>query len=229
MKIQLSWSGGKDSMMTLHKLVSESQAPSSLLTTFSGEFRRITMHGVREALLDMQAEALTVPVDKLFLPAEADMKTYNQAMHQAYEDAAGKGIDTIAFGDIFLEDLRNYRERQTEKAGLRSIFPLWGEDTRLLMENFIHLGYKTVVVALDSSKLSPDMIGRVIDHEFLEQLPENVDPCGENGEFHTFVIDGPLFEKPLSPAWGEVVKRDYPSPVNKNETISYYFQELLPA
>lgn len=224
----LSWSGGKDSMMSLHRLVQENRPPRGLLTTFSGEHRRITMHGVRESLLDAQAEALGFPVQKIFLPADADMKTYNHAMHAAYELALAEGATKVAFGDIFLEDLKHYRERQVEKASLKGVFPIWGTGTRELMEEFLRLGYKTVVVALDSSRLPQEFIGREINMDFLQALPDDVDPCGENGEFHTFVIDGPLFKNPLTPEFGDVVERHYPSPADKNKLITYYFQDLLP-
>ncbi len=228
MKIILSWSGGKDSMMALHSLTMNDQAPESLLTTFSGEFKRITMHGVREELLDQQAAALGLPVEKLYLPATADMKTYNHTMHACYTAAADKGVSHIGFGDINLEDLKNYRERQVDKAGLRTVFPVWARDTRELVEEFIDLGYRSVVVAVDGSKLSKEFAGRIIDKDFLRDLPSGVDPSGENGEFHSFVTAGPLFETELDVQVGECVERHYPAPGNKNEMITYYFQDLLP-
>ncbi|MEE4292250.1 MAG: hypothetical protein V2J13_10935, partial [Cycloclasticus sp.] len=184
--------------------------------------------GVQEALLDQQADALGIATRKVFLPAQADMKTYNHTMHKAYEAAGKEGIDTIAFGDIYLEDLKNFRERQVEKAGLKADFPLWQENTTVLINSFVDLGFKTIVVALDSSRLSRDFLGRIIDHDFIKDLPEEVDPCGENGEFHTFVIDGPLFEYPLNPVLGEVVERHYPAPADKDRLVTYYFQDLLP-
>jgi uncharacterized protein (TIGR00290 family) len=230
MSILLSWSGGKDGMRVLWENENgNGNEVSSLFTTFSEEFRRVTMHGVREELLDIQAEALGLPVKKLFLPSQPDMTVYNREMYNVYTQAQLEGITTVAFGDIFLEDLRNYRERQVEKAGLKAIFPIWGSNSLDLVYSFIDLGFKAIVTTVDGSKLSREFVGRIINRQFIADLPGHVDPCGENGEFHTFVTDGPLFERPVPYVPGEIVERNYPSPVHAKELITYYFLDLLPS
>lgn len=220
-------------MMALHQVKENGMQNESevtgLFTTFSQEFHRVTMHGVREELLDRQAEALGLPVKKLFLPSQPDMTIYNQEMMNVYHQTKLEGTTTVAFGDIFLEDLRNYRERQVEKAGLKAIFPIWGSKSLDMINSFIDLEFKAIVTTVDGSKLPREFVGRKITKDFIADLPDNVDPCGENGEFHTFVTDGPLFQHPIPYVAGEIVERHYPSPVHAKEMIAYYFLDLLPS
>ena len=202
--VYLAWSGGKDSSITLRLLAEEGFEVRGLLTTLSGPERRISMHGVPEALLDEQAQALGLPILKVALPDNADNETYNRVMAEATAQMLGEGIDTIAFGDIFLEDLREWREQQLAGAGMQALFPLWKMHTGDLAIRFIEEGFQAVVTSIDTSKLQPEMLGRFYDEDFLHDLPDGVDPCGENGEFHTFVFAGPVFERMVAFRSGEV-------------------------
>jgi uncharacterized protein (TIGR00290 family) len=229
MKVLMCWSGGKDSAMALR--VARDRADlevAGLLTTFSEEFDRVSMHGVRRELLEAQAQALGLPVWKVFLPtppkgaacalppparrqgfvAFASNDVYEEKMIEALERARREGIEAIVFGDIFLEDLRAYRERLLAGVGLKGVYPLWGRPTRELMEEFIARGFRAVVVCVDAARLDASWAGRPLDARFLAELPEGVDPCGENGEYHTFVFDGPGFSRPVALSHGATVARD---------------------
>jgi uncharacterized protein (TIGR00290 family) len=226
LKTLLSWSGGKDSVLALREARRRSDLRVvGLLTTFSVEFDRVSMHGVRRPLLEAQAKALELPLEKLFLPTPApddaedsrrsargftvfpSNASYEEEVLKAYRRALDAGIGGIASGDIFLEDLRAYRERLLAQAGLVGIFPLWKRETSELMRELIAEGYRAVVVCADASKLDATWAGRSLDESFLRDLPPGVDPCGENGEFHTFVFDGPAFEAPVRFDVGETVLR----------------------
>lgn len=229
MKALMCWSGGKDSALALRLARGRADLEiAGLLTTFSEEFDRVSMHGVRRELLEAQAQALGLPVWKVFLPTPrkdaacalpppagqqgfvsfASNDVYEEKMIEAFERARREGIEAIVFGDIFLEDLRAYRERLLGRAGLRGIYPLWGRPTRELMEEFIAHGFRAVVVCVDAARLDASWAGRPLDARFLAELPEGVDPCGENGEYHTFVFDGPGFSRPVALSHGETVSRD---------------------
>jgi uncharacterized protein (TIGR00290 family) len=226
-----NWSGGKDSTLALYRTLQNSSFDIRyLLTTFNQEADRISMHGVRRELLLAQAESLGIPAKTVELPSSSDMQAYESVMDTAIQDLKSEGIFDCIFGDIFLEDLRTYREQKLEEVSISAHFPLWKEDTLKLVNEFIDLGFKTVVVCVDSSKLGEEFVGRVIDKQFLTDLPENVDPCGENGEFHTFVFDGPLFSKPIDFQLGEKVLKTYESKNKDGETINYgfWFQDLIP-
>ena len=218
-KILLSWSGGKDSMMALYEISRDpAYKVSALLTTVTEDYDRISMHGVRRALLEDQARALGLPLKQVYIPKQATNEIYESRMRAMLEQVIKEGIHSVAFGDIFLEDLRKYREGNLALVGMTAIFPLWKRDSAELARTFVELGFKAVVVCVDSKALDPAFAGRVIDQEFLAQLPPGVDPCGENGEFHSFVYDGPLFTQAVSCKVGEVVARD-----------SFYFCDLIPA
>ncbi|MNY28288.1 ATP-binding region [compost metagenome] len=188
------------------------------------------MHGVRRELLISQAESIGIPVKMVHLPSGSDMQGYENAMNQAIRELKSEGISDCIFGDIFLEDLRTYREQKLKEAGISAHFPLWKRETDELIREFVDLGFKTVVVCTDSSKLNDTFAGRIIDRNFIADLPENVDPCGENGEFHTFVFDGPVFKTPVSFELGEKVHKTYPATNARNEAIEYRFcfQDLIP-
>lgn len=225
-----NWSGGKDSSLALYHVLQQAQFDIRyLLTTFNQEVNRISMHGVRNELLIAQAEALNIPSKPVFLPASSDMSAYENAMNQAIQEIREEGISDCFFGDIFLEDLRTYREQKLKEVQISAHFPLWKRNTKELVHEFIDLGFKTVVVCVDSSKLSKDFVGRVIDLQFLDDLPENVDPCGENGEFHTFVFDGPIFKNTIRFEFGEKVLKTYPAKNTHGEEIEYgfWFQDLI--
>lgn len=226
-----NWSGGKDSTLALYKVLREEQFDIRyLLTTFNEEADRISMHGVRRELLLAQAEAIGIPVKTVQLPSGSDMQGYENALNRAIEELKNEGISDCVFGDIFLEDLRAYREEKLNEVGISAHFPLWKRDTGELVREFIDLGFKTVIVCVDSSKLNENFAGRIIDHQFLSDLPKNVDPCGENGEFHTFVFDGPVFTQPVPFELGEKVHKTYPAQTAEQEVIEYRFcfQELIP-
>lgn len=226
-----NWSGGKDSTLALYHILREKQFDVRyLLTTFNAEADRISMHGVRRELLIAQAEAIGIPVKLVHLPSGSDMEQYENAMNRAIEELKSEGIYDCIFGDIFLEDLRTYRETKLKTEGISAHFPLWKRDTGELVREFINLGFQTVVVCTDASKLDDSFAGRVIDPDFLADLPEQVDPCGENGEFHTFVFDGPIFQHPVSFKLGDQVHKTYTAKNQQEETIEYgfCFQELIP-
>ena len=198
-KAFFNWSGGKDSALALHKAQMSSQFQIEfLLTTLNKESDRISMHGVRAELLHQQAESLGIPLRTLQIPSSANMEAYDSIMSNAMEDAKAEGVTTAIYGDIFLEDLKNYREKKLAEVGLEAAFPIWKNPTRELIFKFIDLGFKTIVVAANGQKLDKSFVGEVIDRTFVEELPDDVDVCGENGEFHTFVFDGPNFKFPIA-------------------------------
>ncbi|HET8551107.1 MAG TPA: ATP-binding protein [Gammaproteobacteria bacterium] len=205
----LSWSGGKDSMLALDTLLAEGDYEvAGLLTTLNRAHGRISMHGVREALLDAQADALGLPLRKVYLPEKANNDDYAAAMGAALASIRSDGIDCVAFGDIFLADIRAYREAQMATVDMRALFPLWGRSTAALAQTFIARGFRAVLTCVDTDAISSDFAGRAYDRQLLDDLPSGCDPCGENGEFHTFVYDGPLLRAPLAVATGERVLRD---------------------
>jgi uncharacterized protein (TIGR00290 family) len=216
--VVLSWSGGKDSALALHGLI---KAPDlrveALLTTITRDFDRISMHGVRRELLERQAASLGLQIWPSFISKGATNAEYEASMGEAFARCRREGIDTIAFGDLFLDDIRAYRDRLLAEHGMLALYPVWRRDTDRLIREFLELGFKTAVVCVDPRQLDPSFAGRVIDEQFLADLPAGVDPCGENGEFHTFVFDGPIFARPVSFSFGEVVCRD-----------SFWFCDLVP-
>ena len=205
----LSWSGGKDSALALHALRTEhGREPVALLTTVTEEYDRVSMHGVRAQLLRAQAAAAGIPLVEVSIPPHCPNELYEQRMAQALASAALSGADEVAFGDLFLEDIRAYREERLASAGKRPLFPVWGRDTAQLARDFVDAGFGAVVVCVDPGQLDPSFAGRGFDSSFLADLPAGVDPCGENGEFHTFVHAGPVFGDPIPCRVGEVVERD---------------------
>ena len=210
--VVMSWSGGKDSAVALHELFRANQYEVvALLTTVSEEYRRISHHGVREVLLEQQAEAIGVPLDKVYLPSGNSQPCTNTVYEQIMGDVMARykaqGVETVGFGDLFLEDLRAYRERNLAKAGMRGIFPLWKRDTTNLASEVIAMGFKAYLSCVEG-KVGPGFVGRQYDQELLAALPAGIDPCGEHGEFHTFVYDGPIFKRPVTVRVGEIVIRD---------------------
>ncbi|MGH8280615.1 MAG: ATP-binding protein [Gammaproteobacteria bacterium] len=205
----LSWSGGKDSALALHALQHDPRYQvAALLTTVNEHYGRISMHGVREALLDDQAESLGLPLYKVRLSQHPSNEEYEQAMRLALEGFKARGIRHVAFGDLFLEDIRQYRLGKMHKINMQCVFPLWHRPTDQLAREFIALGFKAVLCCVDESTLSGEFAGREYDAALLRDLPESVDPCGENGEFHTFVYTGPIFRQPIVFTRGECVQRD---------------------
>lgn len=230
-KAYFNWSGGKDSMLALHQVMTEKQFEiHSLLTSINETYERVSMHGVRIPLLVQQAQSLGFELKKVMLPEKTPMEVYSQLMKDAAETYANQDICYSIFGDIFLEDLRKYREEQLASIGIQPIFPLWQKNTNNLLKEFINLGYKAVVVCTNARLLDEGFIGRELDEDFLNDLPENVDPCGENGEFHTLVYDGPLFQFPLKFKKGEKVLRSYANDEEQSKfDTEFWYQDLLPA
>lgn len=204
-KAVFCWSGGKDSALALHRVQQEGKFEVvALLTTLNDNYRRISMHGVREELLDMQAESIGLPLVKVWVKAGSNAE-YEKQMGEALNRLKDEGVTHVIFGDIFLEDLRAYRENNLAKVGLQAHFPLWKQDTKLLIGQFLQEGFETITCCINSNYLEEGFVGRKIDESFISSLPANVDPCGENGEFHTFCYKGPIFKKTIPVAVGEKV------------------------
>ncbi|MEJ7679411.1 MAG: diphthine--ammonia ligase [Segetibacter sp.] len=235
-----NWSGGKDSALALYyALKDKSYSVEKLLTNINNQYRRISMHGVREELLEQQATSIGIPLRKLVLSDHPSMVEYEEQMMQTMRQLEKENFTHGVFGDIFLEDLKTYRETQLAKVNMSAVFPLWKRNTTELIHEFIDLGFKTIVVCVKAELLDESFAGRIIDNDFLKDLPCNVDPCGENGEFHTFVFNGPIFEQPISYKTGEKVFREYKTPENDKDNcftnqpfqtsyMGFWFCDLLP-
>lgn len=218
-KVLLSWSSGKDSAWALHLLRRNPEFEvSGLVTTFNTAADRVAMHAVRRKLVELQAESVGAPLWAVELPWPCSNADYEERMAAVCERAVGEGITAVAFGDLFLEDIRAYRERQLAGTGLTPLFPLWQMPTAALGREMIRAGQKAVLTCVDPSKLDACYAGRAYDEALLAALPASVDPCGENGEFHTFVYDGPVFTYPLQVHTGETVTRD-----------GFVFADVVPA
>lgn len=218
-KAIFNWSSGKDSALALYKILKEDQFEiTSLLTSINQEFQRISMHGVHVSLLEKQAESLKFPLIKMEIPKEPTMEEYREIMSKTIKEIQSQGVTHSIFGDIFLDDLRKYREDQLNNIGMTAVFPLWKINTTDLIHEFLNLGFKTIVTCVNETYLDKSFAGRIIDKDFIKDLPENVDPCGENGEFHTFTFDGPIFKKPIDFEIGEIVKKTYPKSKSDNNS-----------
>ncbi|HET6930446.1 MAG TPA: hypothetical protein VFI45_09000, partial [Candidatus Acidoferrum sp.] len=207
--ILFCWSGGKDSAIALYTLLQQNNVRvAALLTTVTEGYDRISMHGVRRELLRQQAESLRLPLHEVFIPPQCVNPIYEARMEAALLHFFKQGIRRVAFGDIFLEDLRLYREKNLARVEMQALFPIWKRDTRGLIREFHAARFRSVAVCIDSKVLDPAFAGRELDESFFADLPPAVDPCGENGEFHTFAFDGPIFTRPVGFTLGEVVQRD---------------------
>jgi uncharacterized protein (TIGR00290 family) len=215
----MSWSSGKDSALALHHALSDGEVEvTGLLTTVNAEFDRVAMHGVRRALLERQAETLGLPLHVVELPWPCSNEIYEQLMGKAVTAAVTAGAEAMVFGDLFLVDVRAYRERMLEGTGLRPLFPLWRRPTPELARELIASGVRAVVTCVDRAQAPSELAGRWYDDELLAELPTAVDLCGENGEFHTVVVDGPDFSAPIAVTVGEIVERD-----------GFVFADVVPA
>jgi uncharacterized protein (TIGR00290 family) len=220
--VVMSWSGGKDSALALHELQADPRYDVvALLTSVSEEFGRVSHHGVREELLDAQAEAIGVPLTKVYLPSSnlgpCTNLVYEEIMGRAMRDFKSRGICTVGFGDLFLEDLRAWRENNLAGEGMTGVFPIWKRDTHQLSRQIIAMGFKSILSCVEA-KVGPGFAGRSYDERLLDDLPAEIDPCGEYGEFHSFVCDGPCFRRPVAVILGEIVMRD-----------GSYYADMLPA
>ncbi len=226
----LNWSSGKDAALAYYFLIQNNSEyrVRQLLTTINQNHNRIVMHGVREELLDAQAMQMNLPLNKIYLPESPDDEMYKTAMQDALTHLKGQDIYTAAFGDIFLEDLKLYREQQLAGAGFQAVFPLWKMNTYELVGMLEDTGIEAMIVCLNEKFLSREMLGRKIDRSFLCDLPANVDPCGENGEFHTFVYNAPYFAEAIPVVKGETVYKEYKQAADDNDkwNTGFYFLDL---
>jgi uncharacterized protein (TIGR00290 family) len=217
--ILFCWSGGKDSAMALHTLLQQNEyRVAALLTTVTETYDRISMHGVRRELLEQQAQSIGLPLEEVRIPPQCVNPIYEARMEQTLHKYLSQGIRKVAFGDIFLEDLRAHREKNLARIGMTALFPIWKRDTRELARHFLSNRFRAIAACIDPKVLAPAFAGRELDASFFADLPPQADPCGENGEFHSFVFDGPIFREPLPVRTGEVVHRD-----------GFVFCDLLPA
>ena len=208
-KAWLAWSSGKDSAWALHVVRERGEFDVvALLTTVNQTYSRVAMHAVRESLVEMQAAAAGLPLIKVPIPSPCTNEIYEQTMGAAMTRARTEGVWHVVFGDLFLEDIRAYREKQLNGCGMTPVFPIWGRDTRRLAEEMIAHGVSAYLTSVDPRKLDRSFAGRKFDTALLNALPREVDPCGENGEFHTFVNDGPMFDQAVAVTAGEIVERD---------------------
>lgn len=208
-KVMLAWSGGKDSALAVHELRRRDDIEiATLLTTITEGHNRISMHGIRRELLLEQANVLGYPLEEVVIPQNCTNDVYEQQMRQALEKYYREGIRIAVFGDLFLQDIRDYREERMARIGMHCLFPLWGKPAAALADQFIDLGFRAIVACVDTEVLNREFAGREYDKDFIKDLPADVDPCGENGEFHTFVFDGPIFSAPIRVHLGKKVLRD---------------------
>lgn len=212
----LAWSGGKDAAFALNRMQEVGDTVHALWTTVNEGTQRSSMHGVRRELYERQAAAIGLPITVRMLPPEVDNETYQALVQEEFEELAEDGVQTVSYADVHLEGVREYREGVLNGTGLSGNWPIWGMDTADLVQQFIQAGFEATVVAVDGGALDPDILGSAIDEEFLRSLPDEVDPAGEGGEYHTFVTDGPIFDEALEITTGETVERTL------GETTMYY-------
>lgn len=218
-KALLSWSGGKDSTLSYYEVLhSDYPEIAGLMTTVTQDYQRISMHGVRRELLKRQAEAMKLPLYEVMIPKNASNEIYEEQTRKTLLDLKEREkVSKMVFGDLFLQDIRAYREKMLSKLGIGCEFPVWGKDTEELANFFVASGFKAIICCVDPKKIGTEFCGREYNFDLLFDLPVEVDPCGENGEFHTFVYDGPIFQKKIGVKVGEVVERQ-----------GFYFADILP-
>jgi uncharacterized protein (TIGR00290 family) len=217
-KVLLSWSGGKDSVLALRELQKKHFEIVALITTITKDYDRVSMHGIRRILLEQQADSIGIPLEKVYISHKASNEEYESKFSEVLLEYKKMGINSVAFGDIFLQEIKKYREDFLRRIGMRGLFPIWGKDSIDLANIFIVSGFKAVIACIDSEALDKSFAGREFDEQFLSDLPSGADPCGENGEFHTFVYAGPIVKVPIIFAKGEIVLRD-----NR-----FYYCDLIP-
>jgi uncharacterized protein (TIGR00290 family) len=232
-KITISWSGGKDSALALFKVIGFGEYDiQHLHTIIDSKTKRVGLHGVREELIELQAKSLQIPLVKVYLQSSEDLREYENLVKALYKRFHDEGVTHILFGDIFLEDLKFYRESLLRESGLISLYPLWQRRSEQLIFEFLAGGFKTILCSTNEKCFQANLLGKVISGKFIQLLPEGTDPCGENGEFHTFVFDGPIFKKRLSFKLGGVMSKEFSYSVKVGDLIEhrksfFYFQELL--
>jgi uncharacterized protein (TIGR00290 family) len=227
----MNWSGGKDSALSLHHILQNKEYEvEHLLTSLNDSFKRVSMHGVREELLDQQAENIGINLVKLRLAETVSMEEYQAKMAETTQPLIDSGVEYSIFGDIFLEDLRKHREERLAEVGMKGVFPIWKRPSLELLDEFWDLGFKTIIVAVNGNVLDKSFCGRILDRDFVKDLPKTVDPCGENGEFHTFVFETPYFKSPIKFDMGETVDKTYHFKNSDGDdlTSTYFFTDLIP-
>jgi len=208
-KAVIGWSGGKDSAMALYEIKKDLNIQiSALLTTVTEGYERISMHGVRRSLLAEQARSIGYPLDEILIPQTCSNEIYEERMRNALQKYAQEGVSSAVFGDLFLKEIRAYREERMSRIGMKCLFPIWERPTAEFAREFIDLGFRAIIVCVDTHAIGNEFAGRDYDNDFLKDLPTTADPCGENGEFHTFVYDGPIFNTPVSVQRGEKILRN---------------------
>lgn len=226
--VLMNWSGGKDSALALYHVLHDARYEvAHLLTSVNAHYQRVSMHGVRVALLEAQAARIGLPLTRLELPEAPDMADYERLMTAALAPSLARGIRHAVFGDIFLEDLRTYREQQLARVGMTGVFPLWQRSSADILREYLALGFRAIIVCVNARYLDESFCGRLLDENFLRDLPPGVDACGENGEYHSFVFDAPYFSSPIPFRKGDVVRRTYPAPAGGGEA-AFWYCDLLP-
>lgn len=238
-KTYFNWSSGKDSALALYKILQDPTYNLDLLvTTINKDFNRVSMHGLRNDLLLKQTASIGIDLKTIEFPADVTMDMYAEIMKEAMDSLVEKKYSHTIFGDIFLEDLKTYRDNKLAEVDITGVYPLWKKDTKEVLQEFLALGFKAITVCVNAKLLGKEFVGRVIDEQFIKDLPENVDVCGENGEFHTFVFDGPIFKNPIEFSIGEKVLRSYtlhdndddnchqPKKENSNHDTSFWYCDL---
>jgi uncharacterized protein (TIGR00290 family) len=218
-KSLLSWSGGKDSALALSRIKNdENYRLVAFLTSLTKDYNRVSMHGIRQVLLERQAESLGLPLERVYISKNSSNEEYEFKMGSVLNKFIKNGVTSVVFGDVYLEDVRKYREENLSRIGMKAVFPLWGSDTSDLATEFMDSGFKAIIACIDSKFLDRKLVGREFDKAFLSELPTNVDPCGEKGEFHSFVYAGPIFKKEISFKKGRIVRRN----------DRFFFCDLIP-
>ncbi len=209
-KTYFNWSSGKDASLALYKLLQNKEYEiGTLLTNINKDFGRVSMHGLQESLLDAQAKSIGLPLEKLYFPKDVTMDLYDEKMKEKITSLKSRGYNYAGFGDIFLEDLKSYRDNKLAEVDVKGVYPIWKQNPKDLIQEILDLGFKAITVCVNPKLLGKEFVGRIIDEQFIKDLPDNVDVCGENGEFHTFVFDGPIFSHPIDFEIGEKTLRSY--------------------
>ncbi|UII21723.1 ATP-binding protein [Fulvivirga ligni] len=232
-KISISWSGGKDSMLALDRIVrSEKYSIHHLHTVIDADLKRVGLHGVPEHLIERQAESLGIPLHKLYLRKDDSHDTYNQLISDYIQGLKSEGVELIMYGDIFLEYLKAFRDTKLASAEMHGVYPIWKEPSEELLAEFLEKGYKTRICAADKKHFDKSQVGQTIDDQWIRSAPEGIDICGENGEFHSFVYDGPIFKNPVAHQVGEIVEKSYEFKVKNDDgsltdqKSTFYFADL---
>lgn len=230
-KAAMFWSGGKDSAFALYTMKRDHAEFEivTLITTLNEAFKRISMHGVREELLDAQASEIGIPLHKMWVLDEPSNNAYEKVLRATYQRLKAQGVDFIIFGDIFLEDLKAYRDQLLDEFGLTGIYPLWKKNTGTIINEFLAAGFRTCTCCISTKYLDKSWAGKIIDERFVADLPTSVDPCGENGEFHTFCFEGPIYAHPIRIVTGE--NRYHPLTIaqsdSNSEEIGFWYSDLI--